>query len=736
MKINDFVLASPPNSNKSLHAAALASESSSISSSSSTNEAEQNIPDQVNTATDYVQSSGSLQHYLFLSNPICNIQLNNIPDNFGGVSASFTTEDNRLSFNETNREVAIFNSKKFMLIPLVRGETIAKRLPSLVDLKGIVPSAAKASIKRTFIAVQYDSRRLVVFSVVSSDVSKPQSSEYFTHYDLMEKKTRPNVILNFYWVTDNCLLVVSSYSIDIIWVKEYHKPVKILKTVNENVRFCKFSPNDNLLVVAIEGKNTGLYPYIVTLNGQLNKLPKVELPESKDQPLQENETFLVSMYGRCCLVCVSSANYEIHIYKYKSQNTQAFVKQRIFNIFSGSNIAVNVVDSLLIVHNLDEKSSVAYDVFTKQDSPISPPLSISPHSLPKSLLGDSVENACERLYKAQSWTYWLPNYIYDKELGFIFELKLSISHMPINIRNRKDAIKFLFRRVNSKPILINALRQVIESKNEDIKNVSEILELVNKYYWNQLVKLETEKQEKFSERLKKIASNNKTKIDLIDINVLAEIEEEEQTQEATASSYPIVEQSDMYKYIFLPIDECGSMSSMELVTVIIEYIRGLKKGNIPVHYFIQKLLIELLVKSNNYSMLHQLVQFKVIGDSKLTALQMLHISEKYKPAYEISLDMLKRLGEFDLLCEILLSRRDIKRALDLMLEQCEMHSFKIPYNRLFETALTLNEPTLFYNTYEILQRINLKQRKSPNFIVEDKCKEYEELFQKQYVIRN
>lgn len=54
-------------------------------------------------------------------------------------------------------------------------------------------------------------------------------------------------------------------------------------------------PNDNLLVVAIEGKNTGLYPYIVTLNGQLNKLPKVELPESKDQPLQENETFLVSM---------------------------------------------------------------------------------------------------------------------------------------------------------------------------------------------------------------------------------------------------------------------------------------------------------------------------------------------------------------------------------------------------------------------------------------------------------
>jgi hypothetical protein len=257
------------------------------------------------------------------------------------------------------------------------------------------------------------------------------------------------------------------------------------------------------------------------------------------------------------------------------------------------------------------------------------------------------------------------------------------------MRNRKDSIKFLFRRINSKALLLTTLRGFIESKNEDLKTISEILELVNKYYLNQLVKLETEKQEKFSEKMKRLSVFNKPKsLDYVDVNMLTEIEEGDESQETQINNigYPIVMQSDMYKYIFLPIDESGSLSTMDLVNVLIEYIRGLKRSNIPVHNFIQKLLIELLVKCNNYSMLHQLIQFKVIGDSQLTALQMLHISEKYKPAYQISLDILNRLEDYDLLCEVLLSRKEINRALELMLEHCDNHIFKIPFSQIFETS--------------------------------------------------
>ena len=274
-------------------------------------------------------------------------------------------------------------------------------------------------------------------------------------------------------------------------------------------------------------------------------------------------------------------------------------------------------------------------------------------------------------------------------MGYVFELKLSISHMPINMRNRKDSIKFLFRRVNSKALLLTTLRTFIESKSEELKTISEILELVNKYYWNQLVKLETEKQEKFSEKLKRLSVFTKPKaLEFVDINMLTEIEEGDEMQETQINTigYPIIMQSDMYKFVFVPIDEAGSLSTIELVSVLVEYVRGLKKSNVPVHNFIQKLLIELLVKDNNFSMLHQLIQFKVIGDSQLTALQMLHISEKYPPAYQISLDILKRLNDYDLLCEVLLSRKDVSRVLELMMENCEKHPFKISYAQVFEAG--------------------------------------------------
>jgi len=323
----------------------------------------------------------------------------------------------------------------------------------------------------------------------------------------------------------------------------------------------------------------------------------------------------------------------------------------------------------------------------------------------------------------------------DITVGSIFELKLSIANMPINIRNRRDAIKFLFRRVNSKPLLMNTLRGFIESKNEDLKTISDILEIINKYYWNQLHKRETEKQERFDEKLKRMSIFNRSKpLDLVDINVLSRIEDEDDSsQNDNVLGYPIVEQSDMYRYIFLPIDEAGSLSTMDLVNVLVEYISVLKRNDIPVHNFIQKLLIELLVKSNNYSLLHQYVQFKVISDSKLTALQMLYISEKYKPAYQISLDMLRRLKEFDMLCEIMISRNEIPQALELMNMHYEEYVFKIPPSLIFEKVVSTSDSMLFYNTFEILQKINFKYKKSPYFLAEEKCREYEELFQKQFI---
>jgi len=57
--------------------------------------------------------------------------------------------------------------------------------------------------------------------------------------------------------------------------------------------------NDNVLVVSLDGKSSStLYPYLIFANGQISKLAKLDLldfPQFEQNPLKENEVFLVSM---------------------------------------------------------------------------------------------------------------------------------------------------------------------------------------------------------------------------------------------------------------------------------------------------------------------------------------------------------------------------------------------------------------------------------------------------------
>jgi hypothetical protein len=51
------------------------------------------------------------------------------------------------------------------------------------------------------------------------------------------------------------------------------------------------------------------------------------------------------------------------------------------------------------------------------------------------------------------------------------------------------------------------------------------------------------------------------------------------------------------------------------ISIIIEYIRSLNDFNIPVNYIIYELLVNLLVKNNQFFQLQQLIQYQVLSDS-------------------------------------------------------------------------------------------------------------------------
>lgn len=169
--------------------------------------------------------------------------------------------------------------------------------------------------------------------------------------------------------------------------------------------------------------------------------------------------------------------------------------------------------------------------------------------------------------------------------------------------------------------------------------------------------------------------------------------------------------------------------------MVVEYIRSLRYVGIHPQSITQQLLVDLLFKSGNYTLLHSFIQYKVISDSKQTAVQMLSISNKYKPAYQIALDMMTRLEAYDLLTETLLSRGEITHALQIL--HRHHHMFNLPPKIILQAVVGSSDisqardnvdRTLLFNTFEVLQRINIKTRGSPDFLPEEECQEFEKLF--------
>jgi hypothetical protein len=338
--------------------------------------------------------------------------------------------------------------------------------------------------------------------------------------------------------------------------------------------------------------------------------------------------------------------------------------------------------------------------------------------------------------------------------------------MPISIRNKSDMIKFLFRRTNSKLVLLQKVKVFITDRKEPLRAISSIFKLVNRYYLSILLQRETERQKRQSIQMNEaigirkslkhesyesllspvtidplLLSRSMSTDDLSSQNTQSSLSEmhgatssdkivEVESTIVASLGYPVIEQVDMYTHVLNPLDDeesnsTDSVTTAELISFVVEYIRSLKIYNIPVQHLIQKFLIDLMVKSKDLPLLHQYVQYKVIDDSIPTAWQILHISNEYEPAYQIALDMMSRLQAFENICEILISRKEISQALQIMYRH---RVTNIPSKVIFDVVVAMNDPTMFFNTYEILSKCNLRNRGSVNFTKEDKCEEYTKMF--------
>eukprot|EP00002_Diphylleia_rotans_P014044 TRINITY_DN2732_c0_g1_i8.p1 TRINITY_DN2732_c0_g1~~TRINITY_DN2732_c0_g1_i8.p1 ORF type:complete len:654 (+),score=72.38 TRINITY_DN2732_c0_g1_i8:52-2013(+) len=379
--------------------------------------------------------------------------------------------------------------------------------------------------------------------------------------------------------------------------------------------------------------------------------------------------------------------------------------------------------------------------------PSSPTMSAhSPPSYPTSPMGSP------QIYSGNG-LFYLPNILFDPEMGMLFDVRINYGELSKDVNDSSRMAWFLMRRTNSKSHVIKLIRSCIE-KRQSLPDISGVFEAVNKVYRSYLMDkfrestLRQAKQQSMPKHEKRFSIGSNTASIAFEEYLTTEtiIEATDQMMPSfddplsmdeitrptakivrldSSDMMAIIDQDDFYKHVFCPIGDSKSCDFKYLLGVCMEYVRSLLNNGLKVQHFIYHFIIDLLVKNKAYYQLHQFLQYHVISDSLPVACQLLSLDTEYRPAYQLALDMFKRLSESETIMETLLSHKQVIPAIRMARTHQEIN---ISCRRLLEVASSLKNPLVFHTTYKWLQQRNEVLRGSPAFTPEDDCDEFEALF--------
>ena len=138
------------------------------------------------------------------------------------------------------------------------------------------------------------------------------------------------------------------------------------------------------------------------------------------------------------------------------------------------------------------------------------------------------------------------------------------------------------------------------------------------------------------------------------------------------------------------------MDSRYMIGVVAEYIRTLNHHRLVVTPLIMRFLVDLLASSGRFYELHQFIQYKVVHDSEAVAEQLLTLQEQHPASFQLSIDMLQRLGASERIVDLLLQNGQVLNAL-LYTRRHKMKN--LPVRRFLEAALQCNDEVVMFTVF-------------------------------------
>ncbi|CAN1772828.1 Regulator of MON1-CCZ1 complex [Linum perenne] len=503
-----------------------------------------------------------------------------------------------------------------------------------------------------------------------------ETQETFTHTCRADSES----ILGFFWT--DCplcdLVLVKTSGLDLLTINFTSKSLSLVETKKLNVSWYIYTHESRLILLA-SGLQCKTFTGFQLSSVGIVRLPRFEMVMAKSDAsskpiLAAEDVFIVTVYGRIYCLQIDRIAMQLHLYRFYRD---AVVQQGSLPMFS-SKIAVSVVDNVLLVHQVDARVTILYDIFADSRAPITAPLPLLLRGLPRSNTSRSVTVSAdlgrntsdqESIIYGDDWTFLVPDLICDVASKLLWKIHLDLEVIAASSSEVPSILEFLQRRkqeASKTKQLCLAITRTIILERKPVPMVSKAMDILVSSYSHSLktnVNLKASKAGETSASAGPNASNSS-----ITANKNSQGAESSRSEVQSSSSHnqqlgpnndqlnadnsekqdsqltsPAISPDEMYTCVFAPVEEAMDGDPSYLVSIIVEFLRSTNSEKIKVHPNIYILTIQLLAHNGRFAELSLFIINKVLEPSKEVAMQLLESGRQNSQIKKLALDMLRQL---------------------------------------------------------------------------------------------
>lgn len=620
--------------------------------------------------------SGALSHVYIQHPPLrCNIP---------GSTGLFYDDGTKLLISTTSSQVFSWKTAPFSHLATPTTDSISEG-PIL---------AVRFSLDEKLIAVQ-----------------RSNSEIQFWHRETGENfrkkcKSESESILGFFWT--DCplcdIVVVKTSGLDLYAYDPSSKLLNLVETRKSNACWYVYTHESRLVLLA-SGMQCKTFNGFQLSSAGIVKLPKFEMVMAKSEAnskpvLADEDVYIVTVYGRIYCLQVDRVAMQLHCYRFYRD---AVIQQGSLPIYS-SKVSVSVVDNVLLVHQVDAKVVILYDIFADSRAPISAPLPILLRGLPRSNSSISRSNLresensetsntndCETNIYGDDWNFLVPDLICDVANKLLWKIHLDLEAISASSSEVPSVLEFLQRRKleanKAKQLCLTITRTVIlerrpvpmVAKAMDVLVTSYSLSIKTGSYFKGIkaernptgvpnvnsprlgADLSASRRDGLGKSIKDESSSRRNSGLVNRSSSYSDSDSEDnggyeplktssddtpgpvsETQD-TQLATPAISPYEMYEFVFSPVEEEMVGEPCYLVSIILEFLRSANVEKVKVPPNIYALTIQLLARSERFAELGLFIINKILEPSKEVAFQLLESGRKNLQTRKLGLDMLRQL---------------------------------------------------------------------------------------------